>query len=105
MGMACGHALLRRINVHLCVLIIVLRQLRCSIGWQFRQLRCSIGWQFRQLRRFMRYSIGWQFKQLRRFMKCFIDWLLRQLRYRIGWLFCWGVDALFVCANSRRFSV
>ena len=64
MGMACGHALLRRIIVHLCVLITVLRQLRCSIDWQ-----------------------------------------LRQLRYRIGWLFCWGVDALFVCANSRRFSV
>ena len=79
MGMACGHALLRRINVHLCILITVFRQLRCSIGWQFRQLR--------------------------RFMKCFIDWLLRQLRYRIGWLFCWGVDALFVFANSRRFSV
>ena len=79
MGMACGHALLRRINVHLCILITVFRQLRCSSGWQF--------------------------KQLRRFMKCFIDWLLRQLRYRIGWLFCWGVDALFVCANSRRFSV
>ena len=90
MGMACGHALLRKINVHLCVLITVLKQLRCSIGWQFRQLRCSIGWQFRQLRRFM---------------KCFIDWQFRQLRYRIGWLFCWGVDALSVCANSRRFSV
>ena len=79
MGMACGHALLRRINVHLCILITVFRQLRCSIGWQF--------------------------KQLRRFMKCFIDWQLRQLRYSIGWLFCWGVDALFVCANSQRFSV
>ena len=94
MGMACGHALLRRINVHLCILITV-----------FRQLRCSIGWQFKQLRRFMKCFIDWQFRQLRCFMKCFIDWQFRQLRYRIGWLFCWGVDVLSVCANSRRISV